>query len=98
MYNGTLNITTTQVSGTLTINETVINSQLEVQEATFVSSLTTAIKQKDVIDIDSEDNKANKWVIGKGVPTLLDGGAFLGFSLVAQPTLEEHFNPILAAK
>lgn len=86
-YNGTLVVNTQAINGTLTVQGQVISSVLQTQHTSF-----------PVIDIESSMDKTNKWVIGKGVPGIANGGSFLGLSTIADPSLEEHFNPILAAK
>lgn len=87
IYNGTLTINTQTIIGTLQVQEQTINSVLQTQHTDFA-----------VVDINSSVDKTNKWVIGKGIPEIANNGSFLGFSTVSDPTEEEDFNPILAAR
>ena len=47
---------------------------------------------KDVLDITdtSVADKTNRWVAGQGIAGINSGGMFIGYSTVANPTLDAH--------
>lgn len=75
------------------------NAELEARlEAVEKKILNAVLLPKDILDYSGGNDMTNRWVIGSGVPGIVGGGAWLGFSTVETPTQESELSTILAAK